>query len=150
MSDCLSDRVRLVLVGDGDARGDIERAIVPERAPYVTLTGVRRDVPALLAAFDAFALPSRTEGLPLVVPEAMASGLPVVATSVGGLPSIVSLDSGFLVPPGDLPALRAAIGQLVSDRARARRMGDAARRSALARFSIQRVADEYERIYAGN
>ncbi len=145
----LSERVRLVVVGEGDARVEIERAIPPDKARYTTLTGLRRDVPALLASFDLFALSSRTEGLPLVVPEAMASALPVVATAVGGLPGVVSADCGVLVAPDDTVALRRAIDGFVRDRARARVMGDAARRRAVECFSIERMADAYERIYSG-
>jgi glycosyltransferase involved in cell wall biosynthesis len=145
----LSERVRLVIVGEGDARAEIERAIPPDRARYVTLTGVRRDIPSMLASFDLFALSSRTEGLPLSVPEAMASALPVVATAVGGLPSAVPASCGVLVPLGDEAELARTIGALSRDRARARAMGEAARAHALAAFSIERVADAYERIYRG-
>lgn len=145
----LSEQVQLVLVGEGDARSEIEAAIPPALAPYVKLTGERRDVPALLASFDLFVLSSRTEGLPLAVPEAMASSLPVVATAVGGLPSVVTSDCGVLVPARDREALRGAIESLVRDPARARVMGECARRQALERFSIERMADAYERIYCG-
>jgi glycosyltransferase involved in cell wall biosynthesis len=145
----LSARFRLVLVGEGDARPEIERAIPARASPFVTLTGTRRDVPALLSAFDLFALSSRTEGLPLAVPEAMACELPVVATSVGGLPSIVSRASGVLVPPGDGAALRLAIEDLARDRSRARAMGAAARREAIASFAVERTADAYEDLYRG-
>lgn len=143
----LSNRFRLVLVGDGDARSAIERSIPPPLAAYVTLTGMRRDVPALLAAFDSFALSSRTEGLPLAVPEAMACELPVVATSVGGLPSVISPASGVLVPPGDENALRSAIEGLARRPEQRLAMGAAARREALAAFAIERMADAYEDLY---
>jgi glycosyltransferase involved in cell wall biosynthesis len=146
----LSDRVRLVLVGAGAARPEIERAVPPGRARFVTFTGLRRDVPSMLAAFDLFALSSQTEGLPLAVPEAMACALPVVATTVGGLPSAVPSDCGLLVPPGDDRALAAAIAVLARDRSRTRAMGAAARRHALARFSLGPMADAYERIYRGD
>jgi glycosyltransferase involved in cell wall biosynthesis len=145
----LSERVRLVIVGAGDARSAIERAVPPERSRYVTLTGVRRDIPALLASFDLFALASRTEGLPLAVPEAMACALPVVATATGGLSSVVPASCGVLVRAGDEAELARTLGALVHDRARARSLGEAARRHALARFSIERMADDYERIYRG-
>jgi glycosyltransferase involved in cell wall biosynthesis len=147
MTPMLSERVRLVLVGDGEDRAAIERTIVPDRATFVTLTGMRRDVPALLASFDVFVLSSQTEGLPLAVPEAMACALPVVSTSVGGLPSIVPPECGVLVPPGHEAPLAHAIDALARDRPRARAMGQAARRHALARFSIERMAAEYERLY---
>jgi glycosyltransferase involved in cell wall biosynthesis len=146
----LSERVRLVLVGSGAARAEIERAIPPSLSRYVTLTGVRRDVPALLASFDLFALSSRTEGLPLVVPEAMACALPIVATAVGGLPSAIPAGCGVLVPPGDEAALANAIDALSRSRAIARAMGEVGRRHALDCFSIERMADAYERIYRGD
>jgi glycosyltransferase involved in cell wall biosynthesis len=149
MTPLLGERVRLVLVGGGEHRGEIERAIPADCDPFVVLTGMRRDVPAVLASFDAFALSSRTEGLPLAIPEAMASALPIVATSVGGIPSAVPAECGLLVPSGDEGALRRAVEELARDSGRARAMGEAARRHALARFSIERVADAYERIYRG-
>jgi glycosyltransferase involved in cell wall biosynthesis len=143
----LGEGVRLVLVGEGEGRSAIERAIAPEKAPFVTITGARTDVATLLAAFDVFALSSRTEGLPLAVPEAMCTALPVVATAVGGLPSSVPPDCGVLVPPGDEDSLRRAVAGLAGDRARAAAMGRSARRHALARFSLDRVTDAYEAVY---
>lgn len=147
LASSLSDRIRLVLVGEGEARSEIEAAIPARLAAYVTLTGERRDIPELLASFDLFVLSSRTEGLPLAVPEAMASSLPVVATSVGGLPSVINRECGVLVPPGDQEALRVAIESFVRDPAKSRRMGECARREAFERFSIERMADDYEEIY---
>jgi glycosyltransferase involved in cell wall biosynthesis len=147
-SPLLGARVRLVLVGDGPARVEVERAVPPEVARWVTLTGVRADVSAYFAAFDLFALSSRTEGLPLAVPEAMATGLPVVATAVGGLPSSVTPDCGLLVPAGEEAALRRALVELVRDPALAQSMGRSARRRALAVFSIAKMADSYESLYA--
>jgi glycosyltransferase involved in cell wall biosynthesis len=150
MAPLLSERVRLVIAGDGDARGAIEQAIPGALARWVTLTGTRRDVPAVLSAFDVFALSSRTEGLPLAVPEAMAVGLPIVATAVGGLPSVVVAGTGVLVASGDESALGAALGAYASDAPRVRATGEAARAHALATFSLERMADAYERIYRGD
>ncbi len=149
LAPALGDFMRLVIVGDGECRDRLRESIPPECAAYVSLTGARRDVPALLAAFDLFALSSRTEGLPLAVPEAMATGLPVVATAVGGLPSVVTRDCGVLVPPGDANALGGAVDALARDPDRARAMGAAARRHALDHFSIDRMSDAYEAIYRG-
>ena len=149
MAPMLGERVRLVIVGEGSARADVERALTPEIAAFATLTGLRHDVPALLAAFDVFALSSRTEGLPLAVPEAMATALPVVATSVGGLPSVVAPDCGVLVPAGDASALGRALDALARDPGRVRALGAAARRHALARFSLDRMTDKYEALYRG-
>lgn len=145
----LSDRLRLVLVGSGDDRAEIERAVPPDRARFVVLTGMRHDIPALLASFDLFALSSRTEGLPLAIPEAMACALPVVATSVGGIPSAVPASCGVLVSSGDASGLRGALDALARDPVRTRAMGESARNHALASFSIERMADAYERIYRG-
>jgi glycosyltransferase involved in cell wall biosynthesis len=151
MAPLLGEQVRLLFVGDGAARGEIERSIPPEAARFVTLTGARRDVPRLLAALDVFSLTSKTEGLPLVIPEAMACALPIVATKVGGLPSIVPGDVGILVAREDRDAaargLGAAFAALRDDEARRLAMGKAARAHALARFSIETMADAYEALY---
>lgn len=150
MAPLLSADVRLVIVGDGDARGDVEAAVAAlgDRARWVTLTGRRMDVPRLVHAFDIFALPSKSEGLPLVVPEAMAARLPIVATAVGGLPSVVDEgETGFLVPV-DEAALTAALSTLVHDRPRAAAMGTRAREVALARYSHDRMVDAYLALYA--
>jgi sugar transferase (PEP-CTERM/EpsH1 system associated) len=149
MAPHLSARVRLVIVGDGPARGDVEAAVAALPDPrWVVLTGRRMDVPQLVPAFDVFALSSKTEGLPLVVPEAMAVGLPVVATAVGGLPGVITEgETGALVPVDDAQ-LSAALGRLVADPARARAMGRRAREVALERYSAERMVDEYLELYA--
>jgi len=141
---------RLVIVGEGSSRGEIEAAIAalgPERARFVTLTGVRRDVAACLAAFDVFTLTSKTEGLPLVIPEAMASSLPIVATSVGGLPSIVPASVGVLAPHGDREGLERAFAGFYGDPARRERMGRDAYTHAHASFSLSTMTDRYEALY---
>ena len=151
MAPLLGPSVHLAIVGDGPERAAIERAIAPALRPFVHLTGARHDVPALLSAFDLFALSSTTEGLPLAVPEAMAAGLPVVATAVGGLPSVLREGiTGLLVPAGDEAALGRALGALIADPARRERLGRAARDDAAARFSLARVVDAYEALYAAS
>ena len=88
------------------------------------LLGYRDDVPALMAAADIFVLPSRFEGLPMSVIEAMLTGLPVVATNVRGpAEQVVPEATGLLVPPGDASALAAALARLVADRSLARQNG---------------------------
>lgn len=148
MAPLLSDAVRLVLVGDGDHRAQVEDVIHELPDPSrVVLAGRRGDVPRVIQAFDAFALPSKSEGLPLVVPEAMAAALPIVATSVGGLPSVVDhMHTGFLVDL-DEDQLRAALSMLVNDPARAREMGARARQIAIARYSHERMVDAYLALY---
>jgi glycosyltransferase involved in cell wall biosynthesis len=144
----LSRRLQLVLVGEGPARADIEAAVaaVPD-GRYVHLLGRRMDVDQIMPAFDVFALPSRSEGLPLVLPEAMACALPIVATEVGGVPSVVDEGETGLLVPVDEAALADALGQLAADPARAKAMGRHAREAALARFSAQRMVHEYLELY---
>ena len=145
----LSSSVRLVIIGDGDARGDVEAAVAALPDPrWVVLTGRRMDVPKLVHAFDVFALSSKSEGLPLVVPEAMAAGLPIVATSVGGLPSVVDEGVTGLLVPVDEAAFGAALATLAHDRALARAMGAKGREVALARYSHDRMVDAYLALYA--
>jgi glycosyltransferase involved in cell wall biosynthesis len=140
----------LALIGAGveEERLRAQIAALGPKAAFVHLMGARRDVPRVLAALDVFALTSVTEGLPLVIPEAMATGLPVVATAVGGVPSVVDEgQTGFLVPVRDDARLAQALGQLAGDRARARAFGVRAREVALSRYSAERMATAYVRIY---
>jgi glycosyltransferase involved in cell wall biosynthesis len=129
---------RIAIAGDGPDRAGIEAAIRHDGGAPVELLGERDDVPELLAAADVFVLPSRSEGMPLSVLEAMAAGVPVVASAVGGVPELV-VDgvTGVLVPPGDAAALAAALARLAGDAAERERMGAAARRRAEAEFGIE-------------
>lgn len=133
----------LLLAGEGPLRAELERM-----APTgVRFLGLRRDMPRLLAAADALVLPSSWEGNPLTVMEAMAAGRAVVATSVGCVPELVDDETGLLVPPGDAPALRAALAALVADVDRARRMGLAGARRAASRWDAPVMAQAYARLY---
>lgn len=140
--------LRLVIVGEGDARPEIEAAIAQLADPSrVVLTGRRMDVPRVVQAFDLFVLSSKSEGLPLVVPEAMAAALPIVATAVGGLPSVIDDSEIGLLVPVDQTALGRAIEQLADAPARALQMGQLAREVALARYSSERMVDAYLALY---
>lgn len=151
MAPLLSSRVRLVIVGDGDHRDRVAAAVAALPDPrWVVLTGRRMDVPRLVHAFDVFALSSKTEGLPLVVPEAMAAGLPIVTTAVGGLPDVIEHGRTGLLVPVEAAALGAALAQLEGDRELARTMGAAARDTALARYSHDRMVDAYLALYAAS
>jgi glycosyltransferase involved in cell wall biosynthesis len=104
------------------------------------LLGYRDDVPELMAAADIFALPSRFEGLPMSVIEAMLTGLPVVAADVRGpAEQVVPEATGLLVPPGDAPALAAALQRLIADPALRTHMGVAARERAVERYDEAKV-----------
>jgi glycosyltransferase involved in cell wall biosynthesis len=149
MAPLLGERRRLVIVGEGPEREALRVVIQEAKGErYVRLTGARSDIARLLSAFDAFALPSRTEGLPLVLLEAMASELPVVATSVGGIPDLVGSGvTGLLVPPSDIPAMRAALFSLAESPALSHELGGAARRRVLALHSVDAMARAYGHLY---
>lgn len=148
MAPMLSSRVRLVIVGDGPTRADVEAAVASLPEPrWVVMTGRRMDVPRLIPAFDVFALSSQTEGLPLVVPEAMAAGLPVVSTAVGGIPTVIDEGETGMLVPVDEAALRTALRSLLEDQPRARKMGARAREVALERYSHDRMVDAYLALY---
>jgi glycosyltransferase involved in cell wall biosynthesis len=127
-------RARLLLAGDGSLR-EAARAEAASLglADSVRLLGVQPNVAELLAAADVFALFSSYEGNPMAVMEAMAAGLPVVATSVGGVPEIVvDGETGLLVPAGDMDAFSAALAAVSADLPRRRAMAESARRRAQA------------------
>lgn len=139
---------RLLIVGEG-----IETAAIAEQISslglnnYVRLLGVRHDIPQILAACDVFVLSSRREALPIAVLEAMAAGLPVIATNVGDLHTIVEDGvTGRLVPSENLSAFAEATAEILGSPELAQRMGAEAR-SRVANFSVQAMVERYERLY---
>ena len=138
----------LVFVGDGPLSADLEQAIA--RAGLtgrVHLTGLRRDVPELMRAFDVFALASRWEGLPRVFPQAMAAGLPIVATRVDGAPDAVTPgENGWLVEVGDTSGMAERLRALAACPDTARRMG-AAGQARVDEFSAQRMVQDLANLY---
>ena len=113
------------------------------------LLGLRDDVAELYGASDALALSSAWEGMPNVVLEAMASGRPVVATTVGAVPEMVADgETGFVVPPGDQAALAGAMGRMMGLAPEERRaMGEAGRRAVRERHSVGSVLDGWEELF---
>jgi glycosyltransferase involved in cell wall biosynthesis len=117
-------------------------------AERVRFVGPIADVPSFMAGLDQFWLTSDWEGTPNVVMEAMAAGLPVIATAVGGTPEILDAEhTGILVAAGDVAALVAAASRLVQDRRAAHEMGDRAREAARSRFSIAAMVQATEEVY---
>ena len=138
-----------VIVGEGPDRpaieAEIERLGLAER---VSLAGERDDVPELLAGSDVFVLASESEGLPVSVLEAMAAGLPVVASDVGGLAElVVDGETGQLVASGDAGALAEALGRLVADPARRRQLGAAGRERAEREFDLPAFRQAHLELY---
>jgi N-acetyl-alpha-D-glucosaminyl L-malate synthase BshA len=140
---------RLRLVGDGPDRADAEAlARALGVAADVELTGERDDLPALLAGATAFLLPSETESFGLAALEALAAGVPVVASRVGGLPEVVrDGEDGFLHAVGDVEAMAASAARLVDDPDLRVRLGAAARARAVADFRAEPAVDRYEAVY---
>jgi glycosyltransferase involved in cell wall biosynthesis len=139
----------LLLVGGGPLRGALAaQAGALGVSARVTLAGATRDVVTALAAADVLAAPSRNEGMGRAIVEAMALGVPPVATAVGGIPAVVGDgESGCLVPPGDAAALARALVALGRDPARRARLGAAARcRAEL--FSTEEAARRLLALYA--
>jgi glycosyltransferase involved in cell wall biosynthesis len=141
--------IRFRIVGDGPRRGDLERQAAALRvSSHVEFLGYRSDVAELLRQSDIFALPSLMEASPNALIEAMAAGVPIVATRVGGIPEAIEHErSGILVAPQDDRALAAGIARLIKRPQIASRLADAARQSAESRFSFDRMVNEFQQLY---
>ena len=139
----------LLLVGGGPQQAALER--MSRRlgiSEHVRFLGNRADVPALLRGMDVFVLPSLWEGMPNAALEAMAVGLPVVATAVGGTPEVVvDRVTGLLVPPGDPDALAESIARLLYDPDLRYKMGRAGRERVVNHFSVERTVERTTRLY---
>jgi glycosyltransferase involved in cell wall biosynthesis len=140
---------QVLLVGEGPAEQSLRT--LSERlgiSPRVTFVGVRRDIPEMLSLMNIFVLPSLYEGFGIAILEAMAAGKPVVATAVGGIPEfVVPGQSGFLVPPGDAPALAKAMKQLLDEPEKARSMGCQGQEHVKKHYSIESVVRQHEKLY---
>ena len=141
---------RFLVVGDGPARAELERlASSLGLDGHVRFLGLRADARDVIARLDVLVVSSRSEGTPLVALEAMEAGVPVVATAVGGLPDQIEHGrTGLLVPPDDAEALGAALVELLADPGRARVLGEAGRRRAVALFDYGEMFRRVERVYA--
>ncbi len=142
-------KARLVLVGDGEMMGELkERATRLGIGLRVDFLGSRSDVTELLPVFDVFALASKEEGLGITIIEAMAEGVPVVGTNVGGIPEIITDgETGVLVPPGTPDKLAEAIDKLLSNPVEAARLAAAARNTVEIRYDMCRMIEGYENVY---
>ncbi|MEZ4675708.1 MAG: glycosyltransferase [Caldilineaceae bacterium] len=138
-----------VLVGSGDQSAAlVEQAHRLQIAAHVHFTGARGDIEELFGLFDLFVSSSLWEGLPTVILESMAAGVPVVATTVSGSSEqVIDGVTGRLVTPGDPVALAEGMIDLLGDPAKAAQLSAAARPFAMARFSIQAVAEAHVQLY---
>jgi glycosyltransferase involved in cell wall biosynthesis len=142
-------RARLVIVGEGHERASIEAEIHKSGLQdRVWLAGEQKDVPLMMRGFDVFVLPSIAEGISNTVLEAMASGLPVVATAVGGNPELVRAgQTDELAPAGDPAALAAALQVYLNDPERIYAQGREGRMRVEAEFSLDGMVERYRTLY---
>ncbi|NWG73193.1 MAG: TIGR03088 family PEP-CTERM/XrtA system glycosyltransferase [Rubrivivax sp.] len=145
----LRERLRLVLVGDGPLKAECEAVLAAAGVRDLAwLPGERADVPAVMRGLHAFALPSLAEGISNTILEAMASGLPVLATAVGGNADLVEEGvTGLLVPAGDVNGMARGLVVLADDRARSVAMGHSGRAVAESRFSLSAMVTAYRAVY---
>jgi len=139
----------VLLLGDGPQRADLAQAVERDGlADRVLFRGVVEDVAPYLRAGDLFALPTLGEGMPNALLEAMATGLPCVASAVGGCRDLITHgETGVLVPAGDAAAFQVALETLVQSAALRERLGAAARQAAVDRFGLETMVDRYEACY---
>jgi len=143
--------LRLVVVGDGPLRARVEKVLDGAGLRELAwLPGARNDVPEILRGLDCFVLPSLAEGISNTILEAMACGLPVIATRVGGNPELVEDGvTGRLVPPVNAEAMATALYRYFDDPALARGHGQAGRHAVQQRFSLDRMVADYQSLYDG-
>jgi len=144
--------LRFHIVGDGPRRRELlDLAAARGLSQHVEFLGHRDDVPSVLASADAFVLPSRSEAFPNSVIEAMAAGLPVIASAVGGLLDLIDHDrTGLLVAPSDSGALTQALRFLIENPTHAAAIGQAARAEITERYSFDRMVGAFADLYASS
>jgi sugar transferase (PEP-CTERM/EpsH1 system associated) len=149
LAPALRDRLRLVIVGDGPLRAQAQAVLAAAGVAHLAwLAGERQDVAAIMRGLHAFALPSRSEGISNVILEAMASGLPVLATAVGGNAElVVPGQTGRLVQAGNPQTMAHQLVQLATHPQRAQRMGQAGRQRVQEVFSLQAMVSSYQGVY---
>lgn len=136
------------MIGGGpEAENLRQRAEALGVSERVRFYGEIEDAGRLFGAFDTYVLSSRSEGLPIVLFEAIAAGTPIVATGVGGVPDVIDGDGGWMVPAGDTSALAEAIAESLRDREEALRRSELARRRVATEFALDPWLDQYEDVY---
>lgn len=143
------DELSVCLVGDGPLYDSVRKSVARRGlSDCVYLTGYRNDIPRVLAASDILVLPSFREGTPRVITEAMASGIPIIATDIAGIPEQVNEgESGYLIPPGDPEALADRLNRLLSNPELRMKMGKRGSERAQC-FSVEAMLDETAELYS--
>ena len=140
-----------LFIGEGELTQSLQKLVVDSGLErYVIFTGLRRDIPSLLGGIDIVVMPSRWEGLPMTLLEAMAMGRPVVASAVGGIPNVIENEvNGLLAAPGNADDLFRALERLIADTGLRERLGRVARENIIRRYDVSTTARAYEDLYAG-
>lgn len=141
--------LHLLFIGDGELRNELKEQVYSlNLEKQIHFLGIRKDVPGLLSASDYFVLPSLWEGLPMALLEAMASGLPVIATDVSGTREVVVNEkSGILVEPGNVSQLADAMILFLSDPDKAKTMGNFGYRRVVEHFSVEKQTRDHIALY---
>jgi sugar transferase (PEP-CTERM/EpsH1 system associated) len=145
----LSDQINLILIGDGPLKQEATELLEKHQLlQNVWLPGARRDIAEIMRSFDIFVLPSQAEGISNTILEAMATGLPVIATEVGGNTELIKAgETGLLVPPSNPELLAKAILALVINKQKRLELGKNAHQSILDNFTIQVMVNNYTAVY---
>jgi glycosyltransferase involved in cell wall biosynthesis len=146
-----AERARLVMIGDGPLKPEVERILDEAAIRHLAwLPGARGDIADVLRLLDCFVLPSEAEGTSCTLQEAMACGLPAIATAVGGTPQLVEEGAtGLLVAPNADDELAAALWRYFSEPNLAHAHGSAARQKALDRFALAGMIERYDQLFSG-
>jgi glycosyltransferase involved in cell wall biosynthesis len=142
-------QARLIIIGEGGQKSELEQIAASLDISHALIwTGFRQDVPRLLAAMDVYVQPSVNEGLSLSILEAMAAGVPVIATDVGAAQEVLAHErTGILIPPGSSAAIENAILDLLDHPRKREALSQAARVHVVQEFGVQRMVDRYRRVY---
>jgi len=145
----LKGQIYLILVGEGPLKQVAAQLLEESQLlDYVWLAGERNDIADIMRNLDIFVLPSQAEGISNTILEAMATGLPIVATDVGGTPELVNHnETGFLVPASSPKKMAEALLQLIGDSEKRQQQGENSYQRVLNNFSIQAMVDKYVKVY---
>jgi glycosyltransferase involved in cell wall biosynthesis len=141
--------LRLTLIGDGPLKGELEAyAKNMKLTDAIQFLGERKDIGELLSVFDLFVLPSLTEGISMTLIEAMAAGVPIVASRVGGTPEIIENNrTGSVIPLDEPSKWVKEIKSIIKDDQKRKDMAETAKYEVKKRFSLNSMVDRYEKVY---
>lgn len=145
----IAKKIKIVIIGSGDLYSDLKSRIEnSNKQNQIFLEGVKYDIARELSQFNIFVLPSIAEGVPMTMLEAMASGIPVICSEVGGIPEILSPETGIMLEPNDYSSWANSIIELIEDRKRAEQLAINGRELVLEKYSIQSMVRQYQLLYS--